>query len=249
MGVRACGSTAVGAFEAVEIVLRHRCASEMFYPSGVMLAARSNLEQSPKGFEKEMEMERREVLKVLTKAAGGTLLPASAPSLLARLTGHSTGMPGDLLADQSSSKDRRGARRQAVNYVNPFIGTTGAGLRWMLPAPVRSGGSYSSFGQPAPYVTGYVNVAPFFGTSRNDVSGPGNWRLNASLFKDFILRRERYVELHVDAFNVLNHPSFGQPGNTTTNIRANVVAITGPTTNQSNTVDARFLQLSRKVVF
>lgn len=77
-------------------------------------------------------MERREVLKVLTKAAGGTLLPASAPSLLARLTGHSTGLPGDLLADQSSSKDRRGARRQAVNYVNPFIGTTGAGLRWMM---------------------------------------------------------------------------------------------------------------------
>ena len=70
---------------------------------------------------------------------------------------------------------------------------------------------------------------PFFGTPKNDVSGPGNWRLNASLFKDFKMWREgKYLELRADAFNVLNHPSFGNPGNTSTNIGGtNAVALTG----------------------
>ena len=98
--------------------------------------------------------------------------------------------------------------------------------------------------------TGYANVAPFFGTTRNDVSGPGNWRLNASMFKDFKMWREgTYLELRADAFNVLNHPSFGNPGNTGTNIGANSVSLTGPGSNQTNTIDARFLQFSGKFVF
>ena len=91
-------------------------------------------------------------------------------------------------------------------------------------------------------------MAPFFGTTRNDVSGPGNWRLNASLFKDFKTWREHYLEFRADAFNVLNHPSFGNPGGGT-NIGANSVALTGPGANQTNTIDARMFQLSGKYVF
>jgi hypothetical protein len=102
-----------------------------------------------------------------------------------------------------------------------------------------------------PYVTGYSNVVPFFGSSKNDVSGPGNWRLNASLFKDFKVWREgKYLELRADAFNVLNHPSFGNPGNTSTDIGGtNALALTGTMANQSNTIDSRFLQFSGKFVF
>ena len=127
----------------------------------------------------------------------------------------------------------------SFSYSSPAIGRDSA----------LADGIYSSLGQPAPYVTGYANVAPFFGSSKNDVSGPGNWRLNASLFKDFVLHREQYLELRVDSFNVLNHPSFGQPSNTSTNIGANSVALTGPMANQSNTIDSRFLQFSGKFVF
>jgi Carboxypeptidase regulatory-like domain len=112
-----------------------------------------------------------------------------------------------------------------------------------------SNGVYSSLGQAAPYITGYANVAPFFGSPKNDVSGPGNWRLNASLFKDFKTWREQYLEFRADAFNVLNHPSFGNPGNTSTNIGANSVSLTGTGSNQSNTIDARMFQLSGKYIF
>jgi hypothetical protein len=102
----------------------------------------------------------------------------------------------------------------------------------------------------APYVTGLANVLPFFGSAKNDVSGPGNWRLNASLFKDFKVWREgKYLELRADAFNVLNHPSFGNPGASTNIGSANSVALTGTMANQSNTIDARFLQFSGKFVF
>ena len=126
------------------------------------------------------------------------------------------------------------------SYQSPAIG----------PDSALSNGIYSSLGQAAPYVTGYANVAPFFGSTRNDVSGPGNWRLNASIFKDFKVWREgTYLELRADAFNVLNHPSFGNPGNTSTNIGANSVSLTGPGANQANTIDSRFLQFSGKFVF
>jgi hypothetical protein len=126
----------------------------------------------------------------------------------------------------------------SFSYSSPAIGADSA----------LSDGVYSSLGQPAPYVTGYANVASFFGSPKNSVSGPGNWRLNASLFKDFKTWREHYLEFRADAFNLLNHPSFGTPGGNT-NIGANSVALTGPGSNQSNTIDARMFQLSGKYVF
>jgi hypothetical protein len=104
-------------------------------------------------------------------------------------------------------------------------------------------------GTPVPYVTGYGAVAPFFGGVKNSVAGPGNWKLNASLFKDFRTFHEQSLEFRADAFNVLNHPSLGNPGSTTTDIGANVVAITGTGSNQNLTIDARFFQLSAKYVF
>jgi len=131
------------------------------------------------------------------------------------------------------------------SYYSPAIG----------PDSALANGKYSSSGLPSglpdvPYVTGYANVLPFFGSTKNDVSGPGNWRLNASIFKEFKVWREGYhLELRADAFNVLNHPSFGQPGNASTNIGANSVSLTGPMTNQSNTIDARFLQFGGRFVF
>jgi Carboxypeptidase regulatory-like domain len=128
----------------------------------------------------------------------------------------------------------------SFSYQSPAIG----------PDSALSNGVYSSLGQAAPYVSGYANVAPFFGSPKNSVSGPGNWRLNASLFKDFKVWREGYhLQLRADAFNVLNHPGFANPGNTNTNIGANAVALTSPMTDQSNTIDSRFLQFGGKFVF
>jgi hypothetical protein len=138
----------------------------------------------------------------------------------------------------------------ATGYYNYYSPATGADN-------ALAGGGYNTNGttnafypQGVPYVSGpYATVSQFFGSVKNDASGPGNWRLNASLFKDFAIWRENYLELRADAFNILNHPSFGNPGNTNTNIGANSVSLTGPYTNPNNTIDARFFQLSGKFVF
>ncbi len=133
----------------------------------------------------------------------------------------------------------------SFSYYSPAVGADNA----LADGAFNTSGGPSSLGTAAPYVNGYAAVAPFFGSPKNDVSGPGNWRLNASLFKDFRTFREQYLEFRADAFNVLNHPSFGNPGSTNTDIGANVVAITGPWSDQNLTIDSRFLQFSAKYVF
>jgi hypothetical protein len=148
-------------------------------------------------------------------------------------------------SNAAAVKDLTPYQTGTFSYYSPAVG----------PDSALANGKYNTSGLPSglgdvPYVTGYANVAPFFGSSKNDVSGPGNWRLNASLFKDFKIWREgKYLELRADAFNVLNHPSFGNPGNGSTNIGTGSVSLTGPMANQSNTIDARFLQFSGKFVF
>ncbi len=131
------------------------------------------------------------------------------------------------------------------SYYSPAVGADNA----LADGAYNTSGGSSGLG-PVPYVTGLRGRdAVLWQSARNDVSGPGNWRLNASLFKDFKTWREQYLEFRADAFNVLNHPSLGNPGSTSTNIGANSVAITGTGSNQTLTIDARFFQLSGKYVF
>lgn len=46
---------------------------------------------------------------------------------------------------------------------------------------------------------------------RNAVRGPGYYNVDMSLFKNFKLRGRSALELRLEAFNVLNHPQYGQP--------------------------------------
>lgn len=131
------------------------------------------------------------------------------------------------------------------SYYSPAVGADNA----LAAGKYDTTGGPSKLGEDVPYVTGYAAAKPFFGSPKNSVSGPGNWKLNASLFKDFKTFHEQFLEFRADAFNVLNHPSWGNPGNVNTNIGANVVQITGPGSTQNNTIDARFLQFSAKYVF
>ncbi len=215
-------------------------------------------------------------VKVGNPYTSGPGLPPPNPTSsgdLARESGMTTGAPSNTNADVCAAKTR--TRERWFNpcaFEDPIgvINTSNAAAVAQL-APYATGyfsyyspaigadtplanGAYNSNGTtntlgPVPYVTGYSNVEPFFGTPKNSVSGPGNWRLNASLFKDFKTHHEQYLELRVDAFNLLNHPSFGQPSNTSTNIGPNSVSLTGPGSNQNETIDARFLQFSGKYVF
>jgi hypothetical protein len=85
------------------------------------------------------------------------------------------------------------------------------------------------------------------GGRSNTIYGPGYYSINMSLFKNFTTFREQYVQFRADAFNLLNHPTLSNPGNNGNGTGGG--QIYGPNFFQSNTPDARFLQVSLKYAF
>lgn len=59
---------------------------------------------------------------------------------------------------------------------------------------------------------------------------------------------ERYADFRADAFNILNHPTWGNPGNTSSNPSGSAM-ITGTASEQNNNTDACYFRLSGKFVF
>jgi hypothetical protein len=79
---------------------------------------------------------------------------------------------------------------------------------------------------------------------RNIITGPGIAVMNASLGKSFDLWPDRGVgfEIRADSINVLNHPSFGNPGNNAIG-PGQSAQITGVT------IGGRAVQLYGKITF
>jgi hypothetical protein len=137
---------------------------------------------------------------------------------------------GITTGNNNSSNNQSGSYTQYANLVGnvQLSGSTKSRLgEWY---------NLSALAVPAPYTYGNFR--------RNIVSGPGLSELNASLGKSFDLWPDRGVKLQIraDATNVLNHPSFGQPGNNA--IGANQTAnITG------TTIGGRTMQLYGRISF
>jgi hypothetical protein len=64
----------------------------------------------------------------------------------------------------------------------------------------------TAFASPAPFVYGNAG--------RDILFGPGRTNLDASLFKDFRPWERLMVQFRAEAFNIMNHPQFGQPNAT-----------------------------------
>ena len=96
-------------------------------------------------------------------------------------------------------------------------------------------------------VTDEPTAIALLGGTSNTIYGPGYYGINMSLFKNFIVFRKQYLQFRADAFNLLNHPTLGNPSNSGNT--SNGGQITGPKFFQNNTPDARFLQLSLKYAF
>lgn len=92
-----------------------------------------------------------------------------------------------------------------------------------------------------------AGTIPFGPAGRESIVGPGFYKLDASLFKTFpIAFHESSVQLRADAFNLLNHPSYGNPGSGLSG--ANSQAINS--TRFSGIIpDARVLQVAARLTF
>jgi hypothetical protein len=96
-------------------------------------------------------------------------------------------------------------------------------------------------------ITGVNAAISYLGGKQNQIYGPGYERVNMSLFKNFKTWRAQYFQFRADAFNLLNHPSWGSPSDTTLDSTAGKISTAASF--QANTPDARFFQLAGKYVF
>lgn len=83
-----------------------------------------------------------------------------------------------------------------------IIGCTAAGSQTVINGGITTQCAYG----PAAYGA-YGNAKP------NSLRGPGYVDTDATLSKDFLIFREHKIGFRADAFNVLNHPSLGNPNN------------------------------------
>jgi carboxypeptidase family protein len=94
-------------------------------------------------------------------------------------------------------------RDTGPNRPNLIGDTSGPGTRdqWFNAAPIGDPGS--AFSRPA--------AGTFGDLPRNALRGPGYWRTDASLFKNFPLPGDRRFEVRIEAVNIFNHVNLGFP--------------------------------------
>ncbi len=137
---------------------------------------------------------------------------------------------GITTGNNNSSNNQSGSYTQFANLVgDPYI--TGR-----VKSRLKQYYNLSAFAVPAQYTYGNFR--------RNIITGPGIAVMNASFGKTFDLWPDRGVKCEVrgEAFNVLNHPSFGNPGNNAIG-PGQSAQITGVT------IGGRLVQLYGKITF
>ncbi|HXP10579.1 MAG TPA: carboxypeptidase-like regulatory domain-containing protein [Acidobacteriaceae bacterium] len=137
---------------------------------------------------------------------------------------------GITTGNNNNSNNQSGSYTQYANLVgNPYLSGS-------VKSRLNEYYNLAAFAVPAQYT--YGNFI------RNIITGPGIGVMNASLGKTFDLWPDRGVrfELRADSFNVLNHASFGNPGNNAIG-NGQSAQITG------TTIGGRQIQLYGKVTF
>jgi hypothetical protein len=155
---------------------------------------------------------------------------------------------GDPFAAGGSGTNCASSTRNRTHWYNPcaFSDPQPGNLICPVGSPVGTVVSGVACQYAAP-VTDRATALALLGGKSLNVAGPGYWRTDMSLFKNFTTFREQYLQFRVDGFNIFNHPTWGNPSTSNTSPTGGL--ITGTKSFQSNTPDARFLQLSGKYFF
>jgi hypothetical protein len=99
-----------------------------------------------------------------------------------------------------------------------------------------------------PPACSFQNTTNSFGNmSRNEIYGPGFTDIDLSGEKDTKIAEWLSLKLRVDAFDILNHPNFGQPSGSTTSTAFGQISSTRFATSDGGS--SRQLQLSGKFIF
>jgi hypothetical protein len=117
--------------------------------------------------------------------------------VLATCSGTTTAVTTAVANVPGGGNSRNIRRPNVVPGVNPYL------------SPIYAGGGYQ-FLNPAAFS---IPAAGTFGNSRrNNYSGPGLAQLDLTLQKTFPITEQVHGEFKADAYNILNHPNFANPG-------------------------------------
>lgn len=112
----------------------------------------------------------------------------------------SSGMPMGFAVPQNTSFSYGGNQRPDVTGVNAELSSSERTLqRWF---------DTRQFSQAKEFTFGTI------GRIHPNIRADGFEHLDFSIFKMFRIRERARIELRGEAFNVMNHPLFGQPGTT-----------------------------------
>jgi hypothetical protein len=142
-----------------------------------------------------------------------------------------SGNPFDIV---NSSTTITGVASVTPIVVTPLVVTGNPFGQWVLP---------SSFADPTKQTT-------FGNLGRNSVVGPDFKNLDLALAKNTKLTEKMNLQLRCDAFDLFNHPNFGQPARTLSSNTSTSFATIGSTrfpTGDSGS--SRQLQLALKLQF
>lgn len=121
--------------------------------------------------------------------------------------------------------------------------------QWFNPCAFRNPPQAAPASDPsqnliAESIAGNIPFGPY---GRQSITGPGFWGLDMSLFKSIAIPiHESSLQLRADAFNVLNHPSFGNPRNSLTGSAGQAIT----STRFSGLIpDGRVIQLAARFTF
>ncbi len=143
---------------------------------------------------------------------------------------------------------------QSGNFFSPIVPllADGSGSLLQFDRPDVVAGQSPKLGSPTPEL--FFNKAAFvrhprgFGNSgRNVIEGPGFADVDFSVAKNTKIRESMQLQFRAEAFNLFNHPSFGQPNRTVTS--ADFGRITATRTARGDLGSSRQVQLGMKFIF
>ena len=87
-------------------------------------------------------------------------------------------------------------------------------------------------------------------TGRNTILGPGNWNLDAALWRSFPLTERLRLDIRGEGFNVLNHTRWGTIGATSATSNPGTSLASGTTFGKiTSALDPRIMQIAMKLTF
>ena len=142
---------------------------------------------------------------------------------------------------------------QSGSPFSPIIAVTDTSSLETFDRPIVVPGM--SLSVPNPSTSLWFNTAAFirpaagtFGNAgRNILTAPGFQDIDFAISKNTLIKERVSLQFRAEAFNLFNHPNFGQPGNSFT--AATFGQITATRTSRGDLGSSRQLQLGLKLLF